>query len=194
MRISSYSFILILLKLHRCFGHGLKICMWFGYNPQIIFCPPPFRRKAEGHSFRHSVLPSVLPSFRPPNIVGTLCAQLLLQFYADPLKLYRCFSHGLKICMWFGYYPEIIFCHFFRNLNLVIFRRFYYQSEKIVGTLCAQLLLQFYIDSFETSQVFCTWSEDMHVVWIYSSDYFLTLFPPVELSHFSDIFTIKVNG
>ena len=104
-------------------------------------------------------------------------------------KLYRCFSHGLKICMWFGYYPEIIFCHFFRNLNLVIFRRFYYQSEKIVGTLCAQLLLQFYIDSFETSQVFCTWSEDMHVVWIYSSDYFLTLFPPVELSHFSDIFT-----
>ena len=48
-------------------------------------------------------------------------------------KLYRCFSHGLKICMWFGYYPEIIFCHFFRNLNLVIFRRFYYQSEKIVG-------------------------------------------------------------
>ena len=78
--------------------------------------------------------------------------------------------------MWFGYYPEIIFCHFFCNfffffffffdLNLVIFRRFYYQSEKIVGTLCAQLLLQFYIDSFETSQVFCTWSEDMHVVLI----------------------------
>ena len=96
--------------------------------------------------------------------------------------------------MWFGYYPEIIFCHFFRNLNLVIFRRFYYQSEKIVGTLCAQLLLQFYIDSFETSQVFCTWSEDMHVVWIYSSDYFLTLFPPVELSHFSDIFTTIMAG
>ena len=28
---------LILLKLHRCFGNGLKTCMWFGYNPQIIF-------------------------------------------------------------------------------------------------------------------------------------------------------------
>ena len=64
--------------------------------------------------------------------------------------------------MWFGYYPEIIFCYFFCNLNLVIFKCFYYQSEKIVGTLCAQLLLQFYIDSFETSQVFCTWPEDMH--------------------------------
>ena len=36
------------------------------------------------------------------------------------LKLYRCFCHDLKICMWFGYYPEIIFCHFFCNLNLVI--------------------------------------------------------------------------
>ena len=27
----------ILLKLYRCFVHGLKICMWFGYNSQIIF-------------------------------------------------------------------------------------------------------------------------------------------------------------
>ena len=27
-RNSSYSFIPILLKLHWCFGHGLKICMW----------------------------------------------------------------------------------------------------------------------------------------------------------------------
>ena len=61
-----------------------------------------------------------------------------------------------------------------------------------MGTLCAHLLLQFYIDSFETSQVF--WSEDMHVIWIYSSDYFLSLFPQVELGHFSGIFTIKVNG
>ena len=24
-------------KLHWCFGHGLKICMWFGYNPQNNF-------------------------------------------------------------------------------------------------------------------------------------------------------------
>ena len=34
---NSYSFIAILSKLHWCFGHGLEICMWFGYNPQIIF-------------------------------------------------------------------------------------------------------------------------------------------------------------
>ena len=107
-----------------------------------------------------------IPSSRPPNIVGTLCAQLLLQFYADSfetLQIFLSWSEDMHV-VWI--LPEIIFCHFFHNLNLVIFRRFYCQSEKIVGTLCAQLLLQFYIYSFETSQVFCTWSEDMHVVWI----------------------------
>ena len=95
--------------------HKLKFTTEFDYQCTIhivnkvksFYCPPPFRRKAEGHSFRHSVLPSVLPSvfpsFRPPNVVGTLCAQLLLQFCAD---------------------------------------------------------------SFETSQMFLSWSEDMHVVWI----------------------------
>ena len=36
----------------------------------------------------------------------------------------------------------------------------------VVCTLCAQLLLQFYSDSFETLQVFSPWFEDMHVVWI----------------------------
>ena len=36
-RNSSYSFIPILSKLHWCFGHGLKTCMWFGYQPQINF-------------------------------------------------------------------------------------------------------------------------------------------------------------
>ena len=48
------------------------------------------------------------------------------------------------------------FYHFFCKLNLAIFLPFYYQSEWIVSTLCAHLLLQFYIDSFETSQVFLT--------------------------------------
>ena len=34
---SSYSFIAILLKLYRCLNHDLKMCMWFEYNPEIIF-------------------------------------------------------------------------------------------------------------------------------------------------------------
>ena len=37
MRNSSYSFIPIILKLYKCFGHGMKKCIYFGYNPQIIF-------------------------------------------------------------------------------------------------------------------------------------------------------------
>ena len=80
-----------------------------------------------------------------------------------PLKLHRCLGHSLKICMRFGYNPQIIFYHFFHKLNLAIFQAVL--LSEIVGTLCAQLLLQFYIDSFETSQVFWPWSKDMHVVW-----------------------------
>ena len=47
------------------------------------------------------------------------------------LKLHRCFVHGLKTCMWFGYNPQIRFCHFFRNLNLVFFRHYYYQHNYV---------------------------------------------------------------
>ena len=38
------------------------------------------------------------------------------------LKLCRCFHHGMRMCMWFGYNCLIIFCHFFHFVNLVIFR------------------------------------------------------------------------
>ena len=34
---SSYSFPSIVLKLCRCFRHGIKICVWFEYNTLIIF-------------------------------------------------------------------------------------------------------------------------------------------------------------
>ena len=43
-----------------------------------------------------------------------------------------------------------------------------FRPPKVLCTLCAQLLLQFYADSFETLQMFWSWSEDMHVVWILS--------------------------
>ena len=33
---SFYSFAIIVLKLCRCFLHGMKICKWFGYNSLII--------------------------------------------------------------------------------------------------------------------------------------------------------------
>ena len=34
---STYSFMAIRLKLYRWLGHGLEVCMCFGYNPQTIF-------------------------------------------------------------------------------------------------------------------------------------------------------------
>ena len=42
--------------------------------------------------------------------VGALCAQLLLQFLIQILlKLYRCLGDALKICMCFGYNPQVNF-------------------------------------------------------------------------------------
>ena len=39
------------------------------------------------------------------------------------LKIHNCFGHDLlKVCMWYGYNNQIIFCHFFHNLNLVFFQ------------------------------------------------------------------------
>ena len=50
------------------------------------------------------------------------------------LTLCRHCDHALKICMWLGYNPQIKFCHFFSNLNLVIFRTFSHpESELPVG-------------------------------------------------------------
>ena len=85
--------------------------------------------------------------------------------------------------MWFGYNPQINFCHFFGNLNLAIFGHFDNESEWTVGTLCAQLL-QFHVNCFKTLYVLWAWSEDMHMVWIKSSNYFLSFFSQIELSHF----------
>ena len=52
-----------------------------------------------------------------------------------------------------------------------------------MSTLCVQLL-QFYANHFETLQVFLSWSEDVHVVWIQSLEWFLSLFPHFELQSF----------
>ena len=60
-----------------------------------------------------------------------------------------------------------------------------------MDALCAQLLLQFYAEAFETSQVFWPWSEDMHVVLIYNPQIIFITFS--AKLNFSDIFTNKVN-
>ena len=63
--------------------------------------------------------------------------------------------------------------HFFQFVNLVYFSPSQTQWEV---TLWAQILLQFYSDLFETLQMFCTWSEDMLMVWAVSSFFWLVNF------------------
>ena len=53
-----------------------------------------------------------------------------------------------------------------------------------VGILCAQFLLQFYIDQFETLKAHLSWSVDVHVVVTLSSIKNLLLFSIFERSHF----------
>ena len=138
---SSYSFMAIFLKLYRCFCHGLKICMWFRYNPQINFC----------HFF--FILNLVI--FQESElIVGALSVQLCQQFYVILFETLPVLWHGLKMCMWFGYNYQINFCHIFRILKLVIFAS-WILSECIVGILCGQLLLQFYEIFLKLYRCFC---------------------------------------
>ena len=108
-RNSSYNFIPILLKLYRCFCQGLKMCMTFGYNPQINFC-----------HFFHSLNLVILQKLI--DIRYLVSANPPTNF----LKLYMCFCQGLKMCVTFGYNPQINFCHFYHSLNLVILGLNYY--------------------------------------------------------------------
>ena len=40
------------------------------------------------------------------------------------LKLYSCLDDALKICMCFGYNPQVYFLTLFCNLNLIVFQAF----------------------------------------------------------------------
>ena len=108
-RNSSYNFIPIFFKLCTCFLHGLKMCMWFGYNPCVNFC-----------NFFHFVIfwPQILWKLIDR---GTLWVQLFIQFYTNLFDTLHIFSPCLEMCMWFGYNPWINFCHIFHFVNFVIF-------------------------------------------------------------------------
>ena len=94
------------------------------YMYVLLFVPRLFEEKRRDIVFG---FPSFRPSFRlsvPLKYYVPCVRNSSYSFMPIHLKLYRCFCHGLKICMWFGYYPEIIFCHFFPSLNLAIFQAF----------------------------------------------------------------------
>ena len=98
--------------------------------------------------------------------VGTLWAQLLIQFYTV-MKLCTCFCHGLEMCMWFGYNPWINFCHFFDFVNFVVF--FTSDSMKVYRQWlpCKRNYLYNFMPVFmQLCTSFFPWVEDVHVVWI----------------------------
>ena len=105
------------------------------------------------------------------------------------LKLHRSIGQGLKTCMWFGYNPQIRFCHFFRNLNLVFF------SGINTINICRQ-----YVPCMDKSPINFTFSDDSVflkkiLAWDINSLNLLVLFLflQVEFTHFSGIFTVNVN-
>ena len=88
----------IVLKLCRCFSHGLKMCMWFGYNHKISF-NRFFLVVFQAQTLSKCIGSGYLVSAIPSTVIGCL-------------KLYTCFCHGLKMCMWVGYNPPINFITF----------------------------------------------------------------------------------
>ena len=164
----------ILSKLNRCFVHGLKICMWFGYSPKIFF----------GHFF-HKFNLAIFQAFLQSKWIDSgylVCATpptVLCWFFWNFTDV---FFHGLKICMWFGYSPQIIFCHFFHKLNLAIFSSFSLSksidSEYLVFATPPTVLCRF----------FGNFTGDCVMVWRYACGldivlrlFFSSLFLQVEL-------------
>ena len=82
--------------------------------------------------------------------MGTLCAQLLLQFHANCFKTLHvllAWSEDMRV-VWIYIILRLFLSFFFSQ-----FEQFFgHFSEWIEGTLCAQLLLQFNTDTFETLQ------------------------------------------
>ena len=75
------------LKRHWCFGHCLKICMWFGYNPQIILS---LFSQVELSHFSDIIYNNV-------NEHGIPCGAIsFYSFIPILLKLHWCFAHGLQ--------------------------------------------------------------------------------------------------
>ena len=85
-------------------------------SPLITVVPRFFEDKREDIVFGFpSFHQSIVPSLHPFQEVGTLCMQILLHFYADSFEVYRCLGYGLKICIFFGYNPQIIYDIFSQN-------------------------------------------------------------------------------
>ena len=128
-------------------------------------CPPPFRRKAEGHCFRLSVVRGAW--FR--IFSRYLSPQLLPQFLANPFEtlqgLLR-WSEDLHVVF---QNPEIIFYHFFRIFNLDIFWALILQ--KCIGS-------RYLVPSTPPTvfgQSFWNFTRALRMVWRYACGFFRIL-------------------
>ena len=103
---NSYSLMPILLKLHMCFGHDLKTCIWFGYNPQIIFF----------------TFPAIsISSFFQALLLSTYVDSRYLVRVTHTIKLYifRWFHISLKILGGEHKFSEFACCGTYSTLNKV---------------------------------------------------------------------------
>ena len=182
-----------LIALHRiCNPQWLELLvrMFAKYDSHFIAFLCPATRKCRGImlyppkfwvSVRLSVRPSVHPSVRPSVSAHhhSCIGNSSYSFRPILLKLYRCFKDGLKICILFFQNPEIIFYHFFPIFNLDIFRALILQICIWSMYLVSATPPTVFGESFWNFTGVLRWSEDMHIVFSESWNYFLSLF-----SHF----------
>ena len=132
------------------------ICMWFGYNCEIIFC----------HFFNFVNLVSFWPQCIDSGYLVSATPHTF--FYRSFWNFAHVFSIVWRCACGLDIILALIFVTFstLRTLSFPDLR--FYESLWIVGTLWVQLLIQFYTDRFETLHMFSPWSGDVHVVWISS--------------------------
>ena len=129
---------LSLCNFAHLFFHGLKMCMWFGFNPAVNFCH--FSTLLTLSVFAGAT--STSPKF-----------DLFLLF----IHCRTCFSMG-DLGM------QVSVRSFVRPFIRLFVRQFDHPSTFTLVVLWVQLLLQFCTDFFETLHVFSSWYEDVHVV------------------------------
>ena len=174
-------FLCRLQRLIRLSGQGQLYRSEYFPDAQVIYCPPPFRRKVEGHCFWFSVVRGawrvvrgawfrVFSGYFFPLTPPTVSVQSFWNFTGVLRMVWR-YACG------FFQNPEIIFYHFFCIFNLDIF--WVLILQKSIGSR--------YLVPLTPPTVFgwsfwnFTWAfrmaEDMHVVFSESWNNFLSLFP-----------------
>ena len=109
--------------------------------------------------------------------MGSLYAQLLLQFYADSFEILQTFwSLSDDVHMYvLDIIPRLFIVFLLQPFRYLLLSK---GPVRILCTLCAQLLLPFYSDSFEICRCICHGFR-----FLYNSQINLSLFPGCELRH-----------